>query len=150
VARAIGHGMKIGIVQFIKGSWATGEKAVYAAFPGQVEHIVTGEGFTWDTQDRERDIAWARRGWEEVLRMVRDPAYDMVLADELNIVLRYEYLPVEEVVAGLTDRPPMKHVIVTGRNAPDALIEAADLVTEMVQVKHPFRSGVKAQKGIEF
>lgn len=150
VARAIGHGMKIGIVQFIKGSWATGEKAVYAAFPGQVEHKVMGEGFTWDTQDRERDVAWARQGWEEVLRMVRDPAYDMVLADELNIVLRYEYLPVDEVVAGLSERPPMKHVIVTGRNAPDALIDAADLVTEMVQVKHPFRSGVKAQKGIEF
>jgi cob(I)alamin adenosyltransferase len=150
VARAIGHGMKVGVVQFIKGSWGSGEKMVYAAFADQVEHHVAGEGFTWDTQDRARDIEWARKGWDEVLRMVRDPAYDMVLADELNIVLRYEYIPVDEVVAGLTDRSFMKHVIVTGRNAPEALIEAADLVTEMVQVKHPFRSGVKAQKGIEF
>jgi cob(I)alamin adenosyltransferase len=150
VARAIGHGMKVGVVQFIKGSWGSGEKMIYAAFADRVEHHVAGEGFTWDTQDRARDIEWARKGWDEVLRMVRDPAYDMVVADELNIVLRYDYLPVEEVVAGLVDRPSMKHVIVTGRNAPDALIEAADLVTEMVQVKHPFRSGVKAQRGIEF
>ncbi|WP_213980463.1 cob(I)yrinic acid a,c-diamide adenosyltransferase [Sphingomonas sp. dw_22] len=150
VCRALGHGMKVGVVQFIKGGWATGEKAVYSAFPGQIEHKVMGEGFTWDTQDRARDIAWARAGWEEVRRMIADPEIAMVVADELNIVLRYEYLPVEEVVAGLMDRAPMKHVIVTGRNAPNALIEAADLVTEMVQVKHPFRSGVKAQKGIEF
>ncbi|MET0309500.1 MAG: cob(I)yrinic acid a,c-diamide adenosyltransferase [Sphingomonas sp.] len=150
VCRALGHGMKVGVVQFIKGGWATGEKAVYAAFPDQVEHKVMGEGFTWDTQDRARDVAWARAGWEEVKRMIADPEIAMVVADELNIVLRYEYLPVDEVVAGLIDRAPMKHVIVTGRNAPDALIEAADLVTEMVQVKHPFRSGVKAQKGIEF
>ncbi|WP_077148151.1 cob(I)yrinic acid a,c-diamide adenosyltransferase [Sphingopyxis sp. KK2] len=150
VCRALGHGMKVGIVQFIKGGWATGEKAVYSAFPGQVEHKVMGEGFTWDTQDRARDIAWARAGWDEVKRMIADPDIAMVVADELNIVLRYEYLPVDEVVAGLLDRDAMKHVIVTGRNAPDALIEAADLVTEMVQVKHPFRSGVKAQRGIEF
>jgi len=148
--RAIGHGMKVGIVQFIKGSWATGEKAVYSAFPEQVEHKVMGEGFTWDTQDRARDIAWARAGWDEVKRMIADPDIAMVVADELNIVLRYEYLPVDEVIAGLLDRGAMKHVIVTGRNAPEALIEAADLVTEMVQVKHPFRSGVKAQRGIEF
>lgn len=150
VCRALGHGMKVGIVQFIKGGWATGEKAVYSAFPGQVEHKVMGEGFTWDTQDRARDIAWARAGWDEVKRMIADPDIAMVVADELNIVLRYEYLPVDEVVAGLLDRGAMKHVIVTGRNAPEALIEAADLVTEMVQVKHPFRSGVKAQRGIEF
>lgn len=150
VCRAIGHGMKVGIVQFIKGSWATGEKKVYAAFPGLVDHKVMGEGFTWDTQDRARDIAFARAGWEEVRRMIADDSYAMVIADELNIVLRYDYLPVEEVVAGLVDRDPMKHVIVTGRNAPQALIDAADLVTEMVQVKHPFRSGVKAQKGVEF
>lgn len=148
--RALGHGMKVGIVQFIKGGWATGEKAVYASFPGLVDHKVMGEGFTWDTQDRARDIECARAGWAELLRMIADPAYAMVIADELNIVLRYGYLPVDEVVAGLIDRAPMKHVIVTGRNAPPALIEAADLVTEMVQVKHPFRAGVKAQKGIEF
>jgi len=150
VCRALGHGMKVGIVQFIKGGWATGEKAVYAAFPAQVEYKVMGEGFTWDTQDRARDIAWARAGWDEVKRMIADPDIAMVVADELNIVLRYDYLPVDEVVAGLLDRDAMKHVIVTGRNAPDALVEAADLVTEMVQVKHPFRSGVKAQRGIEF
>lgn len=150
VCRAVGHGMKVGIVQFIKGGWATGEKMVYSAFPGLVEHRVMGEGFTWDTQDRARDIAWARAGWDEVRRMIADPSFAMVIADELNIVLRYDYLPLDEVVAGLLDRPPMKHVIVTGRNAPQALIDAADLVTEMVQVKHPFRSGVKAQKGIEF
>ncbi|MFZ2996390.1 MULTISPECIES: cob(I)yrinic acid a,c-diamide adenosyltransferase [Sphingobium] len=148
--RALGHGMKVGIVQFIKGGWATGEKAVYAAFPGQVDHKVMGEGFTWDTQDRARDIEWARAGWDEVRRMIADPSYALVIADELNIVLRYNYLPVEEVIAGLMDRDTMKHVIVTGRNAPDALIEAADLVTEMVQIKHHFQTGVKAQKGIEF
>ena len=148
--RAWGDGLRVLILQFIKGGWATGEKAVYSAFPGQVEHKVMGEGFTWDTQDRARDIAWARAGWDEVKRMIADPDIAMVVADELNIVLRYEYRPVDEVVAGLLDRGAMKHVVVTGRNAPEALIEAADLVTEMVQVKHPFRSGVKAQRGIEF
>lgn len=150
VCRALGHGMKVGIVQFIKGGWATGEKTVYSAFADQIDHKVMGEGFTWDTQDRARDMEWARAGWDEVKRMIADPAYAMVVADELNIVLRYGYLPVEDVVAGLGARPPMKHVIVTGRNAPAELIDAADLVTEMVQVKHPFRSGVKAQRGIEF
>jgi cob(I)alamin adenosyltransferase len=150
VVRAIGHGMKVGVVQFIKGAMMTGEKAVFDAFSGQVEFKPMGEGFTWDTQDRARDIAVTRTAWEEVKRMIADPSYDMVLADELNIVLRYDYLPLDEVLAVLAARPPMQHVIVTGRNAPDALIEAADLVTEMTQVKHPFRSGVKAQKGIEF
>ncbi|MGN8000075.1 cob(I)yrinic acid a,c-diamide adenosyltransferase [Sphingomonas sp. 22176] len=150
VVRAIGHGMKVGVVQFIKGAMMTGEKAVFDAFPEQVEFKPMGEGFTWDTQDRARDIAVTRTAWEEVRRMIADPSYDMVLADELNIALRYDYLPLDEVLAVLEARPPMTHVIVTGRNAPDALIEAADLVTEMTQVKHPFRSGVKAQKGIEF
>jgi len=150
VVRAIGHGMKVGVVQFIKGAMVTGEKAVFDAFPEQVEFKPMGEGFTWDTQDRTRDIAVTRTAWEEVKRMIADPSYHMVLADELNIALRYDYLPVEEVLAVLAARSPMKHVIVTGRNAPDALIEAADLVTEMTQVKHPFRSGVKAQAGIEF
>jgi cob(I)alamin adenosyltransferase len=150
VIRAIGHGMKVGVVQFIKGAMVTGEKAVFDAFPEQVEFKPMGEGFTWDTQDRTRDIAVTRTAWEEVKRMIADPSYHMVLADELNIALRYDYLPLEEVLTVLAARPPMKHVIVTGRNAPDALIEAADLVTEMTQVKHPFRSGVKAQAGIEF
>ena len=150
VVRAIGHGMKVGVVQFVKGAMTTGEKAVFDAFPGVVEFKPMGEGFTWDTQDRSRDIAAARAAWSEVMRMIADPSYRMVLADELNIVLRYDYLPLDEVLAGLTGRAADKHVIVTGRNAPDALIAAADLVTDMTMVKHPFRSGVKAQAGIEF
>jgi len=150
VVRAIGHGKKVGIVQFVKGAMTTGEKVVFDAFPDQVEFKPMGEGFTWNTQDRARDIELSREAWEEVKRMVADPAYDMVLADELNIVLRYDYLPLDEVLEVLTARGEMKHVLVTGRNAPEALIEAADLVTEMTLVKHPFRSGVKAQAGIEF
>lgn len=150
VIRAIGHGMKVGVVQFVKGAMTTGEKTVFDAFPDHVEFKPMGEGFTWDTQDRARDIAAARRAWEEVKRMIADPAYHMVMADEMNIALRYEYLPLDEVLEVLAAKPEMKHVIVTGRNAPDALIEAADLVTEMTMVKHPFRAGVKAQPGIEF
>ncbi len=148
--RAMGHGMKVGIVQFVKGAMTTGEKAIFDAFPDLVEFRAMGEGFTWDTQDRARDIAAARTAWEEVQRMLADPGIAMVIADELNIVLRYDYLPTAEVVAAATARAPMKHFVVTGRNAPDALIAAADLVTEMTQVKHPFRSGVKAQAGVEF
>jgi len=150
VVRAIGHGKKVGVVQFVKGAMTTGEKVVFDAFPEQVEFKPMGEGFTWNTQDRARDIELSREAWEEVKRMVADPAYDMVLADELNIVLRYDYLPLDEVIEVLTGRDEMKHVIVTGRNAPEGLMEAADLVTEMTLVKHPFRSGVKAQAGIEF
>ena len=150
VVRAIGHGMKVGVVQFVKGAMTTGEKTVFDAFPGNVEFKPMGEGFTWNTQDRARDIALAREAWEEVKRMIADPAYQMVLADELNIVLRYDYLPLDEVLDVLAAKPEMKHVIVTGRNAPDALMEAADLVTEMTMIKHPFRSGVKAQAGIEY
>lgn len=151
VVRAIGHGMKVGVVQFVKGAMETGEKAVFDKFPDQVEFKPMGEGFTWDTQDRARDIAVAREAWDEVRRMIADPAYGMVLADELNIVLRYGYLPVDEVLEALAAKPEMTHVIVTGRNAPDPLIAAADLVTEMTLVKHPFREqNVKAQPGIEF
>lgn len=150
VLRMIGHGKKVGVVQFVKGAMSTGEKVVFDAFPDHVEFKPMGEGFTWDTQDRARDIAVARTAWDEVKRMIADPAYDMVLADELNIVLRYDYLPLDEVLEVLTARAPMKHVVVTGRNAADAIIEAADLVTEMTMVKHPFRSGIKAQVGIEF
>ena len=150
VVRMIGHGKKVGVVQFVKGAMTTGEKAVFDAFPEQVEFKPMGEGFTWNTQDRSRDIALAREAWDEVKRMVADPDYAMVLADELNIVLRYDYLPLDEVLAVLTGRGEMKHVVVTGRNAPEALIEAADLVTEMTMIKHPFRSGVKAQAGIEY
>jgi cob(I)alamin adenosyltransferase len=151
VVRAIGHGKKVGVVQFVKGAMTTGEKVVFDAFPGNVEFKPMGEGFTWNTQDRARDIALAREAWEEVKRMIEDPAYDMVLADELNIVLRYDYLPLAEVLEVLGAKAEMKHVIVTGRNAPEALIEQADLVTEMTLVKHPFREqAVKAQPGIEF
>jgi cob(I)alamin adenosyltransferase len=151
VVRAIGHGKKVGVVQFVKGAMTTGEKVVFDAFPDQVEFKPMGEGFTWDTQDRARDIATAREAWDEVKRMIADPSYGMVLADELNIVLRYDYLPLNEVIDGLKAKPEMTHVIVTGRNAPEALIEAADLVTEMTLIKHPFREqGVRAQAGIEF
>ena len=150
VVRAIGHGKRVGVVQFVKGAMTTGEKAVFDAFPDNVTFKPMGEGFTWNTQDKTRDIALAREAWDEVKRMIADPAYDMVLADELNIVLRYDYLPVDEVLEAVTNKGEMKHVIITGRNAPEALVEAADLVTEMTLVKHPFRSGVKAQAGIEF
>jgi cob(I)alamin adenosyltransferase len=150
VFRALGHGMKIGVVQFVKGSWDTGERWVLEKFPEQVTISALGEGFTWETQDRTRDIAMARGAWEQAKVMILDESYDMVLCDELNIVLRYDYLPVEEVIEVLRAKPEMKHVIITGRNAKDELIEAADLVTEMEMIKHPFRSGVKAQKGIEF
>ena len=150
VMRAVGHGMKVGIVQFVKGAWKTGERTVLEKFPELVTIKAMGEGFTWETQDRERDIAHARAGWEEAKRMIADPAIRMVLLDELNIVLRYGYLPLDEVLPVLADRAEGKHVIVTGRNANDQLIELADLVTEMELVKHPFRSGVKAQAGIEY
>jgi len=151
VVRAIGHGMKVGIVQFVKGAMTTGEKAVFDRFPDLVEFKPMGEGFTWDTQDRARDIAVAREAWDEVKRMIADPSYRMVLADELNIVLRYDYLPIEEVMEVLSAKPEMTHVIVTGRNAKAELIEAADLVTEMTLIKHPFREqNVRAQAGIEF
>ncbi len=151
VVRAIGHGMKVGVVQFVKGAMTSGEKILFDAFAGQIEFKPMGEGFTWNTQDRARDIAVTREAWEEVKRMIADPSYQMVVADELNIVLRYDYLPLAEVLEALTAKPEMTHVVVTGRNAPEALIEAADLVTEMTQVKHPFREqGVKAQAGVEF
>jgi cob(I)alamin adenosyltransferase len=150
VVRAIGHGMKVGVVQFVKGAMATGEKAVFDRFPDLVEFKPMGEGFTWDTQDRSRDIAVAREAWEEVKRMIADPGYAMVVADELNIVLRYDYLDIAEVMGAIVARPADCHVVVTGRNAKDEMIEAADLVTEMTQVKHPFRDGIKAQAGIEF
>jgi len=150
VFRALGHGMKIGIVQFVKGSWDTGERWVLEKFPEQVTISALGEGFTWETQDRVRDIEMARGAWEQAKAMILDESYDMVLCDELNIVLRYDYLPVEEIIEVLNAKPEMKHVIITGRNAKDELIEAADLVTEMEMIKHPFRSGVRAQKGIEF
>jgi cob(I)alamin adenosyltransferase len=150
VMRCLGHGMRVGIVQFIKGAWDTGERHVLERFPDLVTCRAMGEGFTWDTQDRARDIAAARAAWETAKAMIADPGYRLVLLDELNIVLRYDYLPIEEVVAALRQKPRDLHVIVTGRNAKPELLEVADLVTEMTMVKHPFRSGVKAQAGIEF
>ena len=150
VMRAIGHGMRVGVVQFVKGAWETGERKVLEDYRHLVTCRAMGEGFTWDTQDRARDIAAARAAWEMAKAMIADPTYDLVLLDELNIVLRYDYLPLDEVIASLKAKPRDLHVIVTGRNAKPELIELADLVTEMTMVKHPFRSGVKAQKGIEF
>ena len=150
VLRCLGHGMRVGIVQFVKGVWNTGERTALERFGDLVTCRAMGEGFTWDTQDRARDIAAARRAWEAAKGMMADPSYRLVLLDELNIVLRYDYLPVEEVVAALTAKPRDLHVVVTGRNAKPELIEIADLVTEMTLVKHPFRGGVKAQQGIEF
>ena len=151
ILRAVGHGMRVGVVQFIKGTWDTGEGRVLRdRFADLVTYHVMGDGFTWDTQDRSQDMASARKAWAAALELIADGTHDLVVLDELNIVLRYEYLPVDEVVAGLQARPAMKHVVVTGRNAPDALVAAADLVTSMEQVKHPYREGVKAQRGIEF
>ena len=150
VLRCLGHGMRVGIVQFVKGAWGTGERDVLARFPDLVTCRAMGEGFTWDTQDRARDIAAARAAWEAGEAMIADPSYRMVLLDELNIVLRYGYLPLDEVMATLKAKPRDLHVVVTGRNAPAELVDAADLVTEMTLVKHPFRAGVKAQPGIEF
>jgi cob(I)alamin adenosyltransferase len=150
VMRCLGHGMRVGIVQFVKGAWETGERRVLQRFPELVTCRAMGEGFTWETQDRARDIAAARAAWEQAKAMIADPAYRLVLLDELNIVLRYDYLPIVEVVDTLRQKPHALHVVVTGRNAKPELVEIADLVTEMTLVKHPFRSGVKAQAGIEF
>ena len=149
-ARAIGNGMKVGVVQFVKGKWATGERAVLERFPDLITVRVMGEGFTWDTQDRQRDIAAAKKAWESAKEFLADPSYRLVVLDELNIVLRYDYLDLDDVLAGLAARDQGQHVVVTGRNAKPALIEMADLVTEMTEIKHPFRAGVKAQVGIEF
>ena len=151
VFRALGHGMPVAIVQFVKGKWQTGERVALQKFGDLVSINTMGEGFTWETQDRQRDLAAARAAWELAKSLIRAGQHRLVLLDELNIVLRYDYLPVDEVVAFLRDeKPEHVHVIITGRNARDELIEIADLVTEMEMIKHPFRSGVKAQQGIEF
>ena len=150
VFRALGHGFKVGVVQFVKGVWETGERDVLDKFPDLVTINAMGEGFTWDVADRQRDLAAARRAWDQAKALIADPSYRLVLLDELNIVLRYDYLPLDEVVEFLRSKPADKHVIVTGRNAKDEIIDIADLVTEMTEIKHHFRAGVKAQKGIEF
>ncbi|WP_404400182.1 cob(I)yrinic acid a,c-diamide adenosyltransferase [Pelagibacterium halotolerans] len=151
VFRGIAHGFKVGVVQFVKGKLTTGERDILGHFPDQVTLKAMGEGFTWETQDRQRDLAAARQAWDAAKAMIMDESYKMVLLDELNICLRYDYLPLEEVVETLKTKPADTHVIITGRNAKDELIEIADLVTEMTLVKHPFREqGIKAQAGIEF
>ncbi len=148
--RCLGHGMKVGIVQYVKGAWDTGEARFLQRFPELCEIKTLGEGFTWETQDKARDIAAAERAWAESARMLADPSYAMVILDEINIALRYDLIPLAQVLEAIAARPPLQHVVATGRNAPDALIEIADLVTEMTLVKHPFRDGIKAQKGVEF
>ena len=149
VLRAIGHGLRVGVVQFIKGRADTGEMLFFRRYPDAAEVYVMGGGFTWETQDKARDAAEAKAAWAQAQRFLRDPAYNLVLLDELNIALRYGYLDLPTVLADLRLRPPMQHVVVTGRNAPPELIEIADTVTEMTLVKHAFKAGVKAQPGVE-
>ena len=150
VLRALGHGWRIGVVQFIKGSWETGERKALARFSDLVEWHTMGEGFTWETQDRQRDIAAARKAWEMALRLMDDRSIRLLVLDELNIALRYEYLPIAEILTALANRRGDLNIVVTGRNAKPELIAIADLVTEMGLVKHHFAAGVKAQRGIEF
>jgi cob(I)alamin adenosyltransferase len=151
VLRSLGHGYKVAIIQFIKGAWEPSEKQVFSLWEDQIEFHAMGEGFTWETQDRDRDLDKASAAWEKSLEYIRNPDFQLVLLDEINIALKMAYLQVEDVLAGLAQKPPNKHVILTGRGAPAALIEKADLVTEMTLIKHPFRDqGVKAQPGIEF
>ena len=148
-ARALGHGMKVGVVQFIKGAIKTGEAKFFSRFPDEVEYHTAGEGYTWVTQDRERDIAKAREGWDHARRMLADPAIGLIVLDELNIVLKYGYLEVEEVLTAVRARPAMQHVVSTGRSAPQEIIDAGDTVTEVTLVKHAFNDGIRAQKGVE-
>jgi cob(I)alamin adenosyltransferase len=150
ILRTAGHGLRVGLVQFIKGAWSTGEQFALERFEDLIDHRIMGEGFTWETQDRARDIAAAQRAWDAAKTMMGDERYHLIVLDELNVVLRYDYLPVQEVIETLKTRRPGLHVLVTGRNAPQALIEAADLVTEMRPLKHHFDAGGKAQVGIEF
>lgn len=152
ILRCIAHDMPCAVVQFIKGGWDTGERRILTDhFAHLCQFHAMGEGFTWETQDRERDTEMARRGWAKAQELIRDPSIRMVLLDEINIALRYGYLDLDEVLAFLAaEKPPLSHVVLTGRHAAPALIEAADLVTEMTLLKHPFRSGIKAQPGVEF
>lgn len=148
--RMLGRGHRVGVVQFIKGAWHTGERDAFAAFGDRVSWHTMGEGFTWETQDLARDVAAARRAWSKALDLMNDSSFGLVILDELNIALRYDYLDLDTVIAALLARRPGLHVVITGRNAKPALIEAADLVTEMTLVKHHFAAGVKAQAGVEF
>ncbi len=148
--RALGRGWRVGVVQFVKGAWDTGERHILEGFGDRVIWRTMGEGFTWETQDRTRDVAAATRAWEEACKMLDDPSIRLIVLDELNIALRYDYLPLDDVLARFAKRRPDQHIVVTGRNAKPALMEAADLVTEMMATKHHFAGGVKAQEGIEF
>lgn len=148
VARALGHGLRVAVVQFIKGSFSTGEETFFRRFP-EVAYHVMGQGFTWDTQDRERDIRAAAAAWTKARAFLADPAYDLVVLDELNIALKYQYILLADVLQAVSARPAAQHVAITGRAAPAALIGIADTVTEMREIKHAFRAGVRAQKGIE-
>lgn len=148
--RCIGHGMKVAVVQFIKGAIDTAEERALKSFGDRVTFLRMGEGYTWETQDRERDTTFAQEAWKTACGFLRDPSYAMVILDEFNIALQQDYVDAAEVVTALRARPPMQHVVLTGRGAKDVLIEEADLVTEMKQVKHPFRKGIKAQPGVEF
>jgi cob(I)alamin adenosyltransferase len=152
ILRCVAHGFPCAVVQFIKGAWDTGERRLLTSHFGNLcQFYAMGEGFTWETQDRARDIAAAKAGWKKAKALISDESLRMVVLDEINIALRYDYLDINEVVAFLKDsKPPMTHVVLTGRNAKEELIDAADLVTEMTLVKHPFRSGIKAQPGVEF
>ena len=152
IVRCVAHGLPCAVVQFIKGAWDTGERRLLTGHFGELcQFYAMGEGFTWETQDRARDMAAARAGWEKAKQLIGDPGLRMVVLDEINIALRYDYLDINEVVEFLTEKkPPLTHVVLTGRNAKQELIDLADLVTEMTLVKHPFRSGIKAQPGVEF
>ncbi|MCM2330070.1 MAG: cob(I)yrinic acid a,c-diamide adenosyltransferase [Pseudomonas sagittaria] len=150
LARTLGHGLKAGVVQFIKGAASTGEEAFFRRFPDEVRYFVMGEGFTWETQDRQRDIDKAEQAWVVARELLQDPEIALVVLDELNIALKYGYLQLDRVLADLAARPPLQHVVVTGRGALPGLIEVADTVSEIALVKHAFQAGVKAQKGVEF
>jgi cob(I)alamin adenosyltransferase len=149
VARALGHGMRVGVVQFIKGRASTGEETFFRRFPEEVSYHVMGEGFTWETQDRQRDIAAAAAAWDVGRHLLADPALGLVVLDELNIALKYRYVLLGDVLAAVRSRPALQHVVITGRGAPQELIEAADTVSELQAVKHAFQAGVRAQKGVE-
>jgi cob(I)alamin adenosyltransferase len=148
--RCIGHGMKVAVVQFIKGAIDTAEERALKSFGDQMTFLRMGEGYTWETQDRERDTAFAQQAWAAACRFLQDPSYAMVILDEFNIALQHDYVAVADVLPVLRSRPPMQHVVITGRGAQEALVGEADLVTEMKQSKHPFRKGIKAQAGVEF
>ena len=148
--RCLGHGLNIAVIQFIKGAIDTAEERILKGFGDQVHFFRMGEGYTWETQDRDRDTQMAQKAWEKTLECLHDTRYGMVILDELNIAIHHHYVTIEQVVSAVNDRPPLLHVVITGRGAKPELIEAADLVTEMKMIKHPFRKGIKAQKGVEF